>query len=230
MEANGLFLTIEGIDSSGKKTQAKRLVSKLQDKFEQVKYVEFPTYDSRFGQLVGRYLRGDYGHPDQLSEEVVALLFALDRYQYQQEFKDYLDQGGILVANRYSQSNYAFQTAKCSAEKRESFLKWITELESRLPQPDHVLFLNVPPKIARKLLKNKTRREYLKDDEENVDVYEEDLKFQQQVAEIYQELAADREHWRQIEATDKGQLLSIEAIESKLWSAVKDILREESFV
>lgn len=230
MAGNGLFLTIEGIDSSGKETQAKRLVARLEDKFEQVKYVEFPTYDSNFGQLVGRYLRGNYGKIEDMPEEIVSLLFALDRYQYKQEFEEFLQEGGILVANRYSQSNYAFQAAKCSAETRDGFLQWITEVESRLPQPDHVLLLDVPPRIARKLLKNRKKQKYLENETDNVDIHEEDLKFQQQVAEVYRQLQEKRSNWMRVEATENGELLSIERIEDKVWSAVKGILRERSLL
>jgi len=230
MASNGLFLTIEGIDSSGKETQAKRLVDKLKEKFDNVKYVEFPTYDSNFGQLVGRYLRGDYGKIEDMPKEIVSLLFALDRYQYQQEFEKFLQEGGILVANRYSQSNYAFQAAKCSAETRDEFLQWITEVESRLPQPDRVLLLDVPPRIARKLLKNRKKQKYLENETDNVDIHEENLKLQQQVAQVYRRLQANRDHWLQIDATENGRLLSIEEIENKIWSAVVDILKERSFL
>lgn len=222
-------MTIEGIDSSGKETQAKRLVARLKQKFEDVKYVEFPTYDSDFGQLVGRHLRGDDDQLEEMPREVISILFALDRYQYKQQFNDFLNQGGILVANRYSQSNYAFQAAKCPADERSKFLNWMTELESRLPQPDHVLLLDVPPKVARKLLKTKKERDYLQDGK-NVDIYEEDLNLQQQVAEVYRQLQEKRSNWMRVEATESGELLSIEQIEDRVWSAVKEILRERSLL
>lgn len=213
---SGSFVVIEGIDSSGKKTQSKRLVEKLEDKGEEVKYVEFPTYeDTEFGKLVSKFLRGEFGDREDVPIEVMSMIYAMDRYQFKQDYEEFLEEGGVIVANRYSQSNIAFQTAEYEGTEFEDMVEWIEKLESRLPQPDQVFVMDIDPLKAQELMAQKDLREYLQGEEK--DINEEKLEFQRNVAENYLQLA-EIYGWTIVDCVEDGELRSIEEINREIIS------------
>ncbi|MDY6761995.1 MAG: dTMP kinase [Candidatus Nanohaloarchaea archaeon] len=206
---DGLLVVIEGLDASGKRTQAERLVRRLDTAGRDAEYIEFPTYDrTRIGSLIEQYLDGDYDVP----ASVAALLYAADRYQMADELRDVMDEGGVVVADRYSQSNYAFQAA--AADDSEAMLDWMQDVERRLPQPDLVILLDIPPERSRELMQ---------EDGKDQDVHEEDRAFQQAVAEQYEELAAEQD-WMVIDVVEDGELRSKEDIAGEVWDAVNPLL------
>ncbi|MDY6769690.1 MAG: dTMP kinase, partial [Candidatus Nanohaloarchaea archaeon] len=140
--SSGALVVIEGLDASGKRTQAERLVRRLDTAGQDAEYIEFPTYDrTRIGSLIEQYLDGGYDAPP----EVAALLYAADRYQMADELEAFMADGGVVVADRYSPSNYAFQAA---AADDPAMLDWMQDVERRLPQPDLVILLDIPPETA----------------------------------------------------------------------------------
>ncbi len=208
-DGDGLLIVIEGLDASGKRTQAERLVQRLDVEGNDAEYIEFPTYDrTRIGSLIQQYLEGDYDVPP----EVAALLYAADRYQMADEIRDVRDRGGVIVADRYSQSNYAFQAA--AADDGDEMLAWMRDVERRLPQPDLVVLLDIPPQ---------TSRELMQEDGKDQDVHEEDLAFQQDVAEQYEQLAAEND-WVVIDVVEDGELRSKEDIAAEIWDRVEPLL------
>ncbi len=211
MARDGTFVVIEGLDAAGKATQTRRLVHRLRDAGEDVHWVEFPAYDTDFGQLVRRYLDGGFGDKDEMPVEVRALLYSLDRYQFKDEFRELLGDGGVLVADRYSQSNYAFQSAEAAADDRAALADWLQAVDSRLPQPDRVIFLDVPPRVA---------LDQLGDD---ADQHEADRAFQEQVYDRYLALG-EREGWTVIDCVDDGAMRSKDTIHQDVWDAVAPLL------
>lgn len=215
----GNFIVIEGIDSSGKKTQSERLVERLEESGEKVKFVEFPTYeDTEFGGLVSKFLRGEFGDRDEVPVEIISMIYAIDRYQFKKEYYDFLNEGGIIVANRYSQSNIAFQTAEYEDKEFDELKGWIKNIESRLPQPDMVFVLDIDPLKAQELMEKKDLREYLKGEQK--DINEEKLEFQRKVADNYMELAEIYD-WNKVRCVENGELRSIEEINEEVWEQVK---------
>ncbi|MFB6076804.1 MAG: dTMP kinase, partial [Candidatus Nanohaloarchaea archaeon] len=172
---DGRFIVIEGLDASGKRTQATMLAERFEEAGETSRYAEFPTHQATpIGKVIDRYLQGDYDVPP----EVRALLYAADRYQFAGEFRQFLADGGILVADRYSPSNYAFQTTEFGGEAFDAVVDWMRTVESRLPQPDQVILLDMPPGAARDLMTDREK-----------DVHEADVQFQQRVLDSYRRLA-----------------------------------------
>ncbi|MDY6770829.1 MAG: dTMP kinase [Candidatus Nanohaloarchaea archaeon] len=224
MPDDGLFIVIEGTDASGKETQARRLTERLEENGHDVKYAEFPAYDTEFGQLVADYLRGEYGDMDDLPVELRSLLYSLDRYQFKDEYQDFLDSGGILIANRYSQSNFAYQTVDVPEDEQDELVDWMKQVDSRLPQPDHVFFLNLPIEAARKFMAEKGERDYL--DGENKDIHEKDVEFQRKVAERYLDLA-EQEHWTVIDCVEDDDIRSIDNIHSDLVDRLETMLEAD---
>jgi len=186
----GRLIVFEGADSTGKRTQARMMLKYLNDSGIRTDYIEFPQYDSPFGALVGNYLRGEFGELEQISPEIPAILFALDRYQFKNDLEKLLSTGTYLIANRYSESNLGYQAAKLSGKKKDEFIKWIDELESRMPQSDLVFYLHLPIEVAQKLLAGRSDKDYLKGRKK--DIHEQNVNYQKLVSETYLEIASKR--------------------------------------
>jgi dTMP kinase len=219
----GRLIVLDGLDGSGKATQLKRLVERLQKEGHSTATFDFPQYDRPFGAMVGRYLRGEFGELNSLPTEVPTILYALDRYAVKDDIQKELEAGKVVVLNRYTPSNLGFQSAKLPAGKeRDRFISWISELESRLPQPDLVIFLDVPRTFTRFLMGNKSLRDYLQGEKE--DIHEKNDPYQQEVEKVYRKLASTRKSWRKINCIKDEQLLGIEEIHNLIWQAASQIL------
>lgn len=102
MEARkGLFLVIEGSDGSGKSTQYKLLVERLKSEGFAVKEIKFPRYSEDASYFERKYLSGDYGTAEELGPYVPSLFYALDRYDGGKQIQQWLDDGVIVIADRY---------------------------------------------------------------------------------------------------------------------------------
>jgi dTMP kinase len=218
------FIVLEGIDSSGKGTQTELLLNKLKTLGKDVEIVSFPRYDTKLGNLVGTYLRGELGEKESL-REVATILFALDRYQFKDELKEKLEKGRILIANRYTQSNMGVQAAKFDGDERLEFIDWIKKVESRLPQPDMVIFLDVPVENAAKMIERRGDKEYLKGKKK--DIHEQDLEFQKKSRETYLQIA-EMENWSIIDCMRAGELRKPEDIHSEIWENVRNLIEAQS--
>ena len=110
----GKLIIIEGVDSSGKATHAKMLYERLLGENNNVKKVEFPNYSSQSSALVKMYLNGDFGDkPEDVNPYAASVFFAIDRFaSYRTLWKNFYDNGGIVVSDRYTMSNMIHQAAK----------------------------------------------------------------------------------------------------------------------
>ena len=194
-----MLIVLEGLDGAGKSTQVKLLKEYLIGKGVNLRYLHFPRYDSPlYGELIGKYLRGDFGSIEQVHPQIVALLFALDRMDASATIKEWLAAGDCVLLDRYVYSNIAYQCSKIMMqpqfeENREQFAKdlrdWIFDTEYNkygIPKPDLNLFLNVPIEFVDSKLKESRSgdddRDYLNGKE---DIHEADIRFQISVREIY---------------------------------------------
>jgi len=220
----GTFIVIEGIDASGKTVQAKKLITKLQELNKSVIYADFPSYETKFGKLVAAYLRGDFGKKDEIPFEIRCLLYAIDRYQFKNEYQEAIAEGKIVVSNRFTQSNMGFQPLEYFGQERKVAVSWIEKVEERLPQADLVFVLNVSPSTAFELNAHKDLRAYLKGLKR--DIHEESLNFQINANENYLEIAQERANWVVIACMNaNGTLKSKEEIFSEIWSHVEKIIK-----
>ena len=144
-----MLIVLEGLDGAGKSTQVKRLKAYLERRCEALRYIHFPRYDAPvYGDLIGRFLRGDFGSVESVHPQLVALLFAEDRHGAAPELRRALEEGKTVLLDRYVYSNIAYQCAKLpEGPERERLRNWIFETEFGpfgLPRPDVNLFLDVP--------------------------------------------------------------------------------------
>ncbi|MBI4015783.1 MAG: thymidylate kinase [Candidatus Aenigmarchaeota archaeon] len=218
------FIVFEGLDSAGKKTQIKLFLERLK---KPVELLDFPAYSTRFGAVVGAYLRGEFGKKEEVGAELSALLYSLDRYQFKERMWDAIAQGKILVSNRFTHSNL-FQAAKLPEGEWIKFLEWIEMIDSRMPKPDVVVFLDMPPEVGQKL-GHKTEgkegglegRDYLKG--KQFDIHEEDREFQAKVRRAYLK-AAEKEGWIVVFCAENGTPRKPEDIAADIWKRLEPLL------
>jgi len=212
------FVVIEGLDGSGKSTQLDLLRAYLERKKVAFKYLHFPRLEEGvYGKLIARFLRGEMGANEAVDPYLVALIFAGDRADAAELIRKWMDDGYLVIIDRYVYSNIAFQCAKLKDDKgRDSLRDWILEFEfehNQLPRPDINLYLNVPFQFTREQLRNDREgddRAYLKGER---DIHEENLDFQEQVRKIYHSLSKHVDDLEIIHCMDQeGKMLTPGAI------------------
>lgn len=184
------FIVIEGLDGSGKSTQLKLLKQYLSDNNIDYKYLHFPRVEGGiFGDLVAKFLRGDLGKIGEVDPYLVGLIYAGDRDDAKAEVQSWINDGKLVIIDRYIYSNMAFQGAKVEGEKGKDELRdWLRNLEYehyKIPQPDLSVFLDVPFSFTTKSLSNVREgddRDYLQG---KTDIHEADLSFQESVRQEY---------------------------------------------
>ena len=157
----GKIIVIEGTDGSGKKTQTELLFKHFKEQGKNVIMQSFPNYDSPSSSPVKMYLNGELGeNANSLDAYSASVLFAVDRVCTWQSLKAKYENGAIILFDRYVESNMLHQAGKIEdASEREKFLNWLDNLEFdtlHLPRPDKIIFLDMPPKISKKLANERT--------------------------------------------------------------------------
>jgi len=196
----GKFIVIEGGDCTGKTTQAKLLADRLSRNGSKVKMLDFPAYDTPTGQLITKYLKGEFGSLNKVSPYFATLLYSADRYQFAEENQKALGDGWTLISNRYTQSNIGHQGSKFKGAERKEFMKWVNTVESNMPQPDDVVYLDLPVKVSQKLLH---AREGAKGAGKK-DIHEQNVEYLKRTRKCYLE-AAKKYNWIVIECAAQGK-------------------------
>ncbi len=222
------LFVIEGVDGSGKSTQLKLLSEYLISKGYNCEFLHFPRTDSPyFGELIARFLRGEFGSHNEVDPYLVAMLYAGDRRDASDKIRGWLEKKKIVLLDRYTYSNIAYQCAKTDdLISQEKLMKWILTLEFdhfAIPKPDLNVFLDVPVSFTeKKLLSNRSGndRNYLKGSR---DIHEESLNFQKKVRDIYLKVARSDDHLVVVDCRDRrGLMQSPEAISSLILKLISE--------
>ncbi len=212
------LFVVEGLDGAGKSTQIRLLKEFFARKGYNCEYIHFPRTDAPyFGELIARFLRGEFGSLNEVDPWLVAMLYAGDRKDASDIINGWLKKGNIVLLDRYTYSNIAYQCAKIDDSRgRDDLMKWILDLEFRhfgIPLPDLNIFLDVPFSFTEKKLSSSRTgedRDYLNGIK---DIHEESLAFQKKVREIYIQIAATDKHLCIVNCSDiNGKMLSPERI------------------
>ena len=226
-----MLIVLEGLDGAGKSTQVKKLRTYLESLFGSLEYIHFPRYDSPvYGDLISRFLRGDFGSNEQVHPQLVALLFAEDRHGASPEMKATLQTGGHVLLDRYVYSNIAYQCAKISdPDEAENLREWIFNTEYGnfdLPRPDLNIFLDVPIGFVEAKLNSQrggSDRDYL---EGGQDIHEADIEFQKRVRAIYRRQCELDPKFIRIDCSDDyGQMLPPGEIFAKVKEVVDSAIK-----
>jgi len=225
-----MLVVLEGLDGAGKSTQVKKLRTYLEDTLGSLEYIHFPRYDAPvYGDLISRFLRGDFGSNEAVHPQLVALLFAEDRHGAAPGMHKTLMEGGHVLLDRYVYSNIAYQCAKLSDEAEAERLRdWIFNTEYgnfNLPVPDLNIFLDVPIGFVESKLKSQRGgedRDYL---EGGQDIHEADIEFQKRVRDIYRRQCALDPKFIRIDCSDEyGEMLPPGAIFAKVREVVDNAI------
>ena len=222
----GTFLVIEGTDGSGKGTQFALLTERLQREGYDVATFDFPQYDQESSFFVKQYLNGNYGSVESVGPYTGSLFYALDRYQAANAIREALDQGKVVLANRFTGSNMAHQGTKFNnPEERRGYFIWLDNLEFmmlKIPRPDKSIVLRVPADIAQQLVDQKEARNYT---DKKRDLHEADLSHMQRAVEVYDDLCRlFPKDFQRIDCVRSGSLMSVEVINDLLWETIMPLL------
>ncbi len=225
---SGKIFVIEGTDGSGKQTQLKRLQERFTEEGIDYKTVSFPNYDSPSSSLVKMYLAGDFGQdPTSVSAYIASTFYAADRYAtfHKEGLIDYYNNGGIILADRYTTANMVHQTSKIRDEKeRNKFLDWLFDFEFNLyglPKPTKVFFLNMPPEASQRLMKDRENKITHESKKAIHDSNPEYLK------ESYKAACSlvDKFDWHEVKCVDKeDNIRTIEDIHNEIFDCIRSIL------
>jgi dTMP kinase len=226
------LFVVEGVDGSGKSTQIKLLNDCFTQKGFSCEYLHFPRTDAPyFGELIARFLRGEFGSLTEVNPWLVAMLYAGDRKDASELITSWLKKGKIVLLDRYTYSNIAYQCAKLRvASEQEALMNWILNLEFRhfgIPRPDLNIFLDVPFTFTeKKLLVSRTGedRNYLNGTR---DIHEESMEFQKKVREIYLKVSKKDSNLCVVDCRDNnGEMLP----PSKIFDLILQIINRRNLI
>jgi len=195
----GRLIAIEGIDQSGKRTQALLLAKALRAQDQSTIVVSFPDYSTRLGRQLEAYLSGK----SRLDYHAVHLLYAANKWEKANEIHRQIRHGRFVIVNRYTPSNLAYGVA------HGLDMKWLYHLEEDLPRADIVFVLDVSPRTSF------SRKKSLRD------VHESDIEYLEKVRGAYQRLAK-RYRWKVVNADQK-----VDVVHSLLWKQTARLLDQK---
>ena len=157
---SGKLIVFEGTDGSGKATQARLLCRHLEEEGTPFREINFPRYGKPSAAMVQEYLDGNLGrHPGDVNAFAASMFFSMDRYaSYKQDWGDFYEAGGLIVADRYTTSNAVHQASKLPESERKAYLDWLFDLEYRLlglPKPNLVIYLDMPTEITEQMMRRR---------------------------------------------------------------------------
>lgn len=223
---SGKFFVIEGTDGSGKATQARVLYEALAAEGLAVMKLSFPCYGTPACAPVEMYLHGEFGSkPGDVNAYSASLFYAIDRFaSYKTGWGKFLEDGGIVIADRYTTSNAVHQCAKLPNDQWDEYLDWLFDLEYAkmgLPAPDKVFFLNMDPEIGQSLMAGRYCG-----DEAKKDIHEKDVAFMKQSREVAT-YCAGKLGWEEIRCDDGENPRPIGDIAKEIRVSVDKILEKK---
>ena len=218
----GKLIVLEGTDGTGKATQTRLMAQKLEAEGVSFREIDFPRYGTPFALPVEQYLHGALGGaPGDVNACAASIMFAIDRFaSYQEDWGGFYESGGVVVANRYTTSNAVHQASKLPEGEREEYLRWLFDLEYRrleLPEPDLVIYLDLPPEISAQLLRIRQESTHTA-----ADIHEQDEAYLRQCRENAREIARQL-GWRRVDCSREGAVRAQEDIHRELWGLVRPL-------
>lgn len=225
----GLFLVLDGNDGSGKATQSKLLVEYLEEKGISAERVDFPAYDRNFfGGFLGECLAGEHGDFVHLDPKIASSLYALDRFESTPKITHSLEEGKIVIADRFSSSNQIHQGGKIAdVEERKKFLRWLEVMEHEklsIPRPDTIIYLKVPLGVSLELLQEKRTAKNTGLEAGQKDTVEEDREYLERSHDTAHWLSTHQPNWYVIDCEENGKMRSRESIHEEIVSLVQKLL------
>ena len=219
----GKLIVFEGTDGSGKATQSRLLCDELTRRGISFRKLEFPRYKEESSALIRLYLGGAFGDkPGDVNAYAASVFYSVDRYaSYKQDWGPFYEAGGLVVADRYTTSNAVHQASKLLPGERKDFLRWLFDTEYRLmglPEPDLVLYLDMPTEITEKMMRQREAATGT-----HADIHEQDETYLKNCRAAAQEIVRDC-GWTVIRCARDGGPRSIEDIAAEVWRRAQGLL------
>lgn len=219
----GKLIVFEGTDGSGKATQTAMLCQHLEREGIPYRKITFPRYGKPSAAMVEEYLHGNLGKkPGDVNAYAASLFYAMDRFaSYKQDWGTFYDEGGLIVADRYTTSNAVHQASKLPEEERKVYLDWLFDLEYRLlglPAPDLVFYLDMPTEVTEKLMRRREAAEG-----STADIHEQDAAYLRACRDNARAIADDC-GWRMVHCAKDGYPRTIEDIHGEVCATVRELL------
>ena len=219
----GKLIVIEGTDGSGKSTQFRMLTEHLEADGQVFQKLVFPQYAEPSSALIRMYLDGQFGSkPSDVNAYAASAFYAVDRYaSYKKAWGEWYESGGLVLSDRYTTSNAVHQASKEPADKQGDFLKWLYAFEYDklgLPQPDLIIYLDVPTAFTEQLMRKREQATNT-----HADIHEQDMKYLATCRETGR-AAAKFYGWTVIDCVRDGQMRSMEDIHEEIYRHVRNCL------
>ena len=246
-----MLVAIEGIDGSGKGTQAQMLLERARGMGHTAALLSFPQYEATTSsKWIAEYLKGDFGELDEVPPLFAGMMFALDRFESKHQIAHSLNEYELVIMDRYVASNLAYQGARVVNDDRTvfddrtKFVDRLLKLEYDiygLPRPGLTLFLDMPVAFSERLIVERGTRTYTKDDRilrdvaerfgeppGRYDIHEENIEYLHAVHEMYYVLIQSNDMYphKVINCQNEdGGLRSREDIARDVWSSLEEKLK-----
>ncbi len=214
------LLVVEGLDGSGKSTQVSLLKAKLESDGTPVRQIKLPDYDDPSSTLVKMYLGGEFGkNPEDVNVYAASSFYAVDRYaSFRRHWQKDYENGTLILADRYTTSNAVHQAVKLPESAWENYLSWLADYEYNklgIPEPDAVIFLDMPVAVSQKLMTARYNGE-----EAKKDVHEANVSYLNacRKAALF---AASKLGWYVVPCADGDEPLPIAQIHARIYEIVK---------
>ena len=219
----GKLIVFEGTDGSGKATQSRMLCQRLAQEHISYQNIDFPRYGQPSAVMVQEYLDGKLGkNPGDVNAYAASILYAVDRYaSYKQDWGEFYEAGGLIVADRYTTSNAVHQASKLPGEERTEYLNWLFDLEYDrigLPKPDLVIYLDMPTEITERMMRSREQQTGT-----HADIHEQDAAYLQKCRANAREVVRQC-GWTVINCAAGDAPRTIEDIHQEVWETVQKLL------
>lgn len=219
---SGKLIVFEGTDGAGKATQTGLLARRLEEEGVSFRTLDFPRYGNPFALPAELYLRGRLGNrPGDVGAYGASTLYAVDRYaSYLEDWGGFYEEGGLLLANRYTTSNAVHQAAKLPPEERRAYLDWLFDFEYNrlaLPRPDLVAYLDLPAELSARMLRKRREAAHAR-----ADIHERDGAYLRRCRDCARDLAGEL-GWRLVDCSRDGAVRTPEDIHRELWELVRPL-------
>lgn len=216
---------IDGADGAGKATQTKMLIEHLSKDGASVETLDFPQYtNNTFGKLIRECLDGKRGDFMGIDARIASTLYAADRFESKDKINKWLQDGKIVVLDRYVSSNMLHQGAKLNdLEEIRDFLSWLDHIEHEIfdiPRPDLIFYLDVPLKERTRLIEESVKNKKHGADTK-VDLAEADIEHQEMVNTRSKDIINTMNTWEEIACMKGGVLRAREDIHEELYTICK---------
>ncbi|MFT5281171.1 MAG: dTMP kinase [Flavobacteriaceae bacterium] len=226
---SGKLIVFDGGDGSGKATQMRILIDRLEKEGYKVRTIDFPQYDNNFfGKIIADGQCGEYGNWLELDPHLTSVFYAGDRFETAPKIRKWLEDDYIVLLDRYVSANQIHQGGKIKDTiKRRKFLDFLSRLEYgvfQLPKPDSILYFLIDEETSLENLKKKKPELYKKGREDQTENSKDYLVNSRKCA---QWLASQDNSWNVIDCMCSEKMCDIEHIHEQVYKIVIELLQDK---